>query len=165
MSHPFSVTQKAVALAACWLALVLPALAVTVTKTADLSFGKLVPGLSGGTVTLSSSVDASRTASGVILFTQGAGAAGSRAVFSVTGGPANASCRIVLPANDFVVPGSDGSTLVISSFTSFTNAAPGTITLNGLGAGTIYVGGTLRVGGVQPAGAYSDSLTVSVTCP
>jgi hypothetical protein len=37
-------TQKAVVLAAFWTVLALPALAtVTVAKTADLAFGKLVP--------------------------------------------------------------------------------------------------------------------------
>lgn len=167
MANKFFSRQKRSVLAAFWTVLALPTLAdVTVTKTTDLSFGKLLAGGSGGTVWLSSSVEASRTATGVTLITQGAGANGSRAVFSVTGGPPNTLCTILLPVNDVVALGSH--TMVIGNFISFTSVPDdpiGTITLNGSGAGTIYLGGTLHVADAQAAGTYANSLSVSVNCP
>jgi hypothetical protein len=154
-------TQKAAVLAAFWTVLALPALAtMTVAKTADLAFGKLVPGGIAGTVTLSPA--GVRSASGVILFAQGVEATGRRAEFTVSGGPANTSCNIGLPADGVIALTGGGSTMVLNSFTSVPS---GSIMLDGAGAGTIHVGGTLTVGGAQVAGPYASAFTVSVTCP
>ena len=166
MVHKFFCSRKLAVLVAFWTLLALPAMAVTINKTVDLSFGKLAPGASGGTVTLSSSMESSRTASGVTLFTQGAGANGSRAVFSVTGGPPDTLCTIVLPFKDVIVQG--GNTMAIGHFISYTSVPDdpiGTITLNGSGAGTIYLGGTLSIGGAQATGSYTNNFSVSVICP
>lgn len=157
----FRLAQKAAVLVAFWAVLALPALAtVTVTKTVDLAFGKFVPGGMAGSVTMSPA--GVRSASGVILFTQGVGASGSRAEFTVSSGPVNTSCTIALPADGAVALAGDGRTMVLNSFTSLPS---GSITLNSAGAGTIYVGGTLSVGGIQVAGPYAGNFSVVVTCP
>ncbi len=157
----FRLFQKAAVLAAFWTVLALPALAtMTVIKTGDLAFGKFVPGGMAGSVTMSPA--GARSASGVIMFTQGVAASGSRAEFMVSSGPESTSCTIVLPADGAVALAGDGRTMTINRFTSLPS---GSITLNSVGAGTIYVGGTLSVGGVQVAGPYADNFSVVVTCP
>ena len=162
MCHKFHPAKKAAVLAVFWTVLALPALAaVTVTKTVDLSFGSLVPGAAPGTVTMNS-LNGLRTSSGVILFTQGAGATGSLAAFSVTGGVASAACSITLPADASIYLAGSGAPMAVNTFTS-TPASQ--ITLDASGGGTIDVGGTLSVGGAQVAGPYTSSFSVTVTCP
>ena len=162
MCHTCHPAKKAAVLAAFWAVLVLPALAaVTVTKAVDMSFGSLVPGSAPGTVTMNS-LNGLRTSSGVILFTQGAGATGSRATFSVTGGPPSTACHISLPTDTYVYLSGSGNPMAVNTFTS-TPASQ--ITLDGSGGGTIDVGGTLSVGGAQVAGPYASSFSVTVTCP
>lgn len=163
MCHKFHPAKKAAVLSVFWTVLALPALAaVTVTKTVDLSFGSLVPGAAPGTVTMNS-LNGSRTStSGVILFTQGAGATGSLAAFSVTGGPPSTACSITLPADTYVYLSGSGNPMAVNTFTS-TPASQ--ITLDASGGGTIDVGGTLSVGGAQVAGPYTSSFSVTVTCP
>jgi len=170
MFHPFFSKQKAVALAACCTLLALPALAVvTVTKTTDLSFGKLVPGTTSGTVNISTS--GLRTpSSSVTLFTQAS--TQQAAVFAVSGGPTNTTCALTVPSATSSLSGT-GAVMPLSGF-SASNAGNsvipldgslGSITLDGSGAYTVKVGATLTVGASEPAGVYTGDFSVTVTCP
>lgn len=163
-------------MAACVTAMFLaaPALALTVTKVNDLSFGKLVPGLGSGTVVISAT--GLRTASnGVILFTQG-GDTSQPARFNLTDGPtAPASCAVSLPANNVVTLSYSSSSMATIKFTSSVtgsytfdtgNAQTATINFDGSGSASISVGGTLSVAGSQAAGNYdTTNLTLTVSCP
>lgn len=134
---------------------------MTVVRTQELSFGALLPGQSPGTVTVSSSADTARVATGgVTLFSLGG--AGSRARFDISGGPASTVCTLELPLDGSVFVSVAGRDMAVNGFTS-TPAA--TVTLNGLGAGTVHVGATLSVGSAQYPGTYSSSFSVTVICP
>lgn len=137
--------------------------ALTVSKTTDLSFGSMVAGGTSGTVTMSTTGVRS-AGGGVYLITQGAGATGSRAVFTVSGGPTNTQCDITLPNDGVVSLTGTGSPMAVNSIAS----SPSTlITLDGSGGGTIDVGGVLSVGASKAPGSYSDTsnLSLTVTCP
>jgi len=138
-----------------------PAAAVNVSKTVDLSFGAVVPGLTSGTVVLAADGTGRSKTGGVILFTQGAGATGSRAQFTVSAGPANTACAIDLPGSAVSATG-PGADMAVAAFTS--SPAP-TIMLDSSGAGVFYVGATLSVGVSQAAGPYSANFSAGVTCP
>lgn len=164
MFQMFRIAQRAAVLAAFWPVLALPVLAsVTVTKTADLAFGKLVPGSSVGSVAMSPAGSRSRTGD-VTLFSQGGGT-GNAASFLVTvsEGIGFSTCSVILPGNDFIYLTSAGARMVLNSFTPL----PASITLdgNGTASATIHVGGTLTVGGAQVSGLYLSNFSVSVTCP
>lgn len=164
MFEQFCTVQKAAVLAAFWTVLALPALAtMTVAKTADLAFGKLVPGGGVGYVVMSPLGSRTRTGD-VILFSQGGGT-GNAASFSVTvsGGIGGSSCAVNTPVNDFVYLTGAGVRMVVNSFTP--SPASFTLDVNGAASATIHVGGTLTVGGAQVAGPYASDFTVSVTCP
>ncbi|WP_210546568.1 DUF4402 domain-containing protein [Rhodoferax sp. PAMC 29310] len=170
MFHKFHPAKIVVVLASVWTALALPALAaVTVTKTADLSFGKLVPGATSGTVTISP-IGVRTASSSVTLFNQAS--TQQAAVFAVSGGPLNTTCELTVPTS-FTSLTASSAPMELSSFSasnvsntaiSLTNSV-GSITLDGLGAYTVKVGATLTVGASEPAGAYTGNISVTVTCP
>jgi hypothetical protein len=169
MFNKFLPMQKAAVLAAFWAALALPAVAVTVTKTTDLSFGKLVPGATNGTVTISPS--GGRTgSSSVTLFNQAS--TQQAAVFTVSAGPVNTSCTLTVPTATSPLSGT-GAAMALSNFSAsnvsnsaipLTNSV-GSITLDGLGGYTVKVGATLAVGASEVAGIYTGDFSVTVTCP
>lgn len=136
-------------------AIAVSASAQTIGATAPLSFGTFIAG-SGGTVTVSSSGNAS-SSGGVFLVRQGAG--GSTAQFTVVGTP-GATYSITLPTNNVVVlTDGNSNTMNVGSFVS----TPGpTGTLSGGGNQTIRVGATLVVGSNQPPGVYSGTFAVTV---
>ena len=171
MAHKFFRAPKLAALAAFWAVLALPVLAtVTVTKTAELSFGKFVPGVSVGTVTISTS--GARSAGGVILFNQAS--AQQAAVFTVSGGTGGASCTLTVPTSVPAPLTGAGASMALSSFyasdasNSLRLSPPDStvlITLDGFGSYTVKVGASLTVGAHQIAGNYASTFSVSVTCP
>ncbi len=129
--------------------------AVSVNKYQDISFGSIVPLTASGTVSIAATLGGVRSATGVLLFTQGSGANGHSAIFNVSGGSAGYTCQISIPSSILTGNGT-GMT------SNFTSSPSGNITLDGSGAGTIYVGGSLGVGGSQTAGSYSVTFTVTV---
>jgi hypothetical protein len=172
MFHKFLPTQKAAVLAAFWTALALPALAaVTVTKTADLSFGKLVPGTISGTVTISP-IGVRTASSSVTLFNQAS--IQQAAVFTVSAGSVGATCTLTVPTSDPTPLSGIGAPMGLSNFLviNASNNAPitllnsvGSITLDGSGGYSVKVGATLTVGASEAAGAYTGNFSVTVTCP
>lgn len=123
---------------------------LTISKTADLSFGVIAPSASQGTVTISNA--GSRTGSNVDLLSGGTASAAS---FSISG-QSNASYSISIPGNATLTSGANGMTATLTS------DAPTTPSLNGSGQATVNVGGELGVGANQAAGSYTGTFSVTV---
>lgn len=122
--------------------------AITVSKTADLNFGRVVAGTTAGSVVVAE--DGTRTC------------------------PAALRCIGATTGAAFAVTGTTGETVTVSIDTPSIQLASGTnrmtvglttatrtITL-AAGPNTFRVGGTLAVGAAQAAGTYTGQFTVSV---
>src|SRR5450432_2519531 len=118
--------------------------AIQLTKTADLSFGDLVPGATAGTVRISTAGARSKTG-GVTL------AAGtvSQATFTVQG-QRNVSYTITVPPSVTVTSGSNSMTVG-----SLVTAPTSPNTLPNSGTRNLRIGATLSVLSNQPPGTYS----------
>ena len=121
---------------------------ITVTKTADLAFGTIVVGATGGNVTVSNSGGAITCAAALACSgTNGA------AAFNVVGTVGEAVTVTVAPT---------------VSLTSGSNSMTATLNPNFSGSYTLAasnnlrVGGTLAVGANQASGVYSGSFDVTV---
>ncbi len=137
---------------------------LTVTKAANLGFGSLVAGSSTGSVSISPSGVRSATGMAALFNALNPGAGSSiaqAAQFSISGGTPSATCTITLPSS--VLLSGPGTGMNITSIISSPSAS---ITLNGSGAGTVYVGGTLAIGSQQQPGNYANGvdLTIDITC-
>lgn len=130
---------------------------ITITKSADLAFGKFAAG-AGGTVTVSTS--GARTVTGGVVQMSSTTTA---AKFDVAG-DTGATYSISLSGPAVLTSGSD--TMAFSAVSDLTgaNATSGTVTAGALTAGTqsIYVGGVLTVGANQAPGTYTGSVIASV---
>lgn len=125
---------------------------LTVTNTADLQFGQIAAN-TGGTVSVNA--DLSVASSGALIST------GTRApaAFDVTGAP-NAMVIVTLPAAAVDLTRSGGTeTMSLGGFNTDPNGA---FQLDGAGAASFAVGGTLTVGSGQVPGTYSGTFSVSV---
>lgn len=120
---------------------------ITITKTSDLDFGKIVAGASASNVTL--------TAAGSFTCGSGLTCSGTHnaAAFNVAG----TSGELVTVASDTSVTLTSGANSMTASLAP--NAT--SLTLVG-GAAAFNVGGVLSVGGNQAAGAYAGSFNVTV---
>lgn len=134
---------------------------ITITKMADLSFGKFAPG-AGGTVTLSTS--GARSVTGAILSTNGSTPTAARfdvhgetsATYAIT--YTGTTANLTSGANTMALTTiSDLTGLGVSTGTQATGALDATT-----GNQSIYVGGSLAVGATQPAGTYTGTVTVAV---
>lgn len=124
---------------------------ITITKTADLDFGKFAAGFTGGTVVIATSGARSAT-SDVILSTVSDGA---KASFDLTGDSgATYSISIESP----IALSGPGPDMAVNTFLS---TATGMLTG---GAETVDVGGTLVVAGAatQTIGSYTGTVDVTV---
>lgn len=138
---------------------------ISITKAADLNFGKFARG-AGGSVTVSTS--GARTASGTVLSTIGSAPTAAR--FNV-GGDNNASYAITYPdtttitLSDTATPTPNTMSMALVSDLSGAGAVTGTVasgTLSATGAQSIYVGGVLTVNAAQATGTYTGSFRVAV---
>lgn len=123
--------------------------ALTVTKTADLDFGKVLP--SGSAATVAIAENGSRTCgTGLSCF-----GATSASAFNVTGSAGEVvSVSIDTPTITLSDGGSNSMSVALATSTSSLSL--------GRGAGSFNVGGTLSVGANQAAGRYAGQFTVSV---
>jgi hypothetical protein len=126
---------------------------ITLTKTADLSFGELVAGGSAGTVVVTPA--GARSSTGGVTLGNSAGAAA--ASFTVGGTP-GATYSVTLPIATSLASGAH--IMIVDTFTS---SPTGTGQLSGAGAQTLAVGGTLQVGASQASGSYNGFFSVIVT--
>lgn len=136
---------------------------ITVSKSADLSFGKFAPGV-GGSVTISNS--GVRSSSGIIPSTIGSTLTAAR--FTVSGDPAAtySISQTVSPAlTNTTGVGAETMALATSSDLIGANVTSGNVStglLSGGGTQTIFVGGTLTVGANQVPGVYAGTVDVTV---
>ncbi|MEW6046951.1 MAG: DUF4402 domain-containing protein [Bacillota bacterium] len=127
--------------------------AISVSVSADLRFGDIVPGSTSGTVTIDPA--GARTVSGgVIALGESYGAAS----FTVSGEPGY-SYTVTLPLSATLASGTNS--MVVDTFTSSLDP-DGVGTLDANGNGTFTVGATLHVDAGQAPGTYSGSFDVSV---
>lgn len=125
---------------------------LTVTSTADLQLGQIAAN-TGGTVTVNA--DSTASSSGSLIST------GTRApaAFDVAGSP-NAMVLVTLPGSAVNLTRVSGTeTMSLGGFNTNPNGA---FQLDGAGAGSFNVGGTLTVGSGQIPGTYTGTFSVSV---
>ncbi|MBX9797100.1 DUF4402 domain-containing protein [Sphingomonas sp.] len=123
--------------------------AITVTKAADLNFGKVLP--SGAASTVAIAADGSRTC-GAGLSCFGTTTAGA---FNVTG---SAGETVSVAIDNPTITLSNGAQSMTVALTASTNS----LQLVG-GNGSFRVAGTLNVGANQAAGTYNGQYSVSVS--
>jgi hypothetical protein len=136
-------------------------ISLSITKNTDMNFGTIAASAGGGTVVLSTS--GSRTASGGVMLPSFTGTV-SAAQFTVSG-QANYTYAITLPVTDFILyeSGVGPASIVVTAFTS-TPAFSGTLSRTLLtGRETVLVGATLKAGGSQTAGYYTNGIGFEVT--
>ncbi len=124
--------------------------AITVNKTADLDFGTIVVGSTGGTVQVDTAATPARTCAAALTCS----ASFSPASFGVTG----TGSAVVTVSTDASVTLTNGTNTMTASLAK----SAGTVTLAANGTGSFGVGGTLTVGANQADGAYSGTFNVSV---
>lgn len=129
---------------------------LTVVKTADFNFGRIVPGGSVGAVVLSPAGSRSIGSGGTVL---GNAAAASAASFSVSGAE---SATFSIGIAGGILSNGAGATMAMTNFvvrvaggSDQTSAFTGT--LSAAGSATFAVGGTLAVGtsADTPTGSYT----------
>jgi hypothetical protein len=126
---------------------------ITLTRTADMSFGNIIADVDGGTVVLVPA--GTRTLNG--LTSPSLPGTVTAASFNVTG-LASATYAITLPATHDITNGAQ--TMTVNAFTS--DPTP-TGALDGAGTQTINVGATLNVNANQAAGTYTNAAGFTVT--
>jgi large exoprotein involved in heme utilization and adhesion len=125
----------------------------TLTLTADsaLNFGQIAANTGGDVIV---NADGTVASTGSLIST------GTRAPAGFTvGGTPNANVVVTLPVSATLTRQTGTETMTITAFNS---NPPGAFQLNGLGAGTFSVGGTLTVASGQVAGVYNGNFNVSV---
>ena len=135
---------------------------IAIAAAANLAFGNFAPG-TGGSVTVSTS--GVRAASGPVLM---GAATPTAARFNITGA-ASTTYSITHSGTSVLTntTGTGGETMALAKFSDLTagNATSGTVTagtLDGAGAQSLYVGGTLTVGSSQVAGIYTGTVIATV---
>ncbi len=126
---------------------------VTVTKTADLDFGTIAIGTSGGNVTVGTTNN--RTCDAGLVCS----ASATSAAFSIAGA-ANQLVGISIDPSvslNRITPVAGGASMSATLSTSASTAL-----LSASGAATFAAGGVLTVAGTQAAGGYQGSFNVTV---
>jgi hypothetical protein len=126
---------------------------ITITRTADMSFGNIVADSDGGTVVLVPA--GTRTLTG--LTSPSIPGTVTAASFNIAG-LANATYAITLPATHDISNGAQ--TMTVNAFSSNPS---GTGTLDATGAQTLNVGATLNVNANQASGTYTNAAGFTVT--
>jgi hypothetical protein len=142
---------------------------ITITTTANLDFGTIVPNSAGDLTVVVDTADTTPPTLGGVVDGAWIGGTISSAAFDVTGRP-NASYGITLPASATITGGATGATMTVDTFNdSFggTNAVPASSTLvvgatPGLGEDSFTVGATLTVPAAQAADTYTGNFNVTV---
>ena len=123
---------------------------IAITKTADLSFGTVVPSAAAGTVAVSTG--GVRSVSGGVSELAGTITAAAYRV----AGYGNSAYNIALPASVSLT--GDGTAMTADTFVSSVGTSA---TLSG-GIGSFSVGATLNVGANQAPGTYTGTFNVTV---
>lgn len=126
---------------------------LTITKTGNLDFGRIIGTAAGGTVTVNSDNTNTRSVSDAALTAPGGTV--SSASFDITASDYNYSTTFVATVLKDQNSGG-GADMVFTPKGSLTDD-------KGSGDITLYVGGDLAVGADQKAGNYAGSVEVTVT--
>ena len=130
---------------------------VTVTKTTDLAFGRVVQPSSGsGTVSISKTDGSRSFTGGVTLLTSTTG----KASFTVAGEGAQA-VTVSVPGSFSIANTSGPGTLTVTTDATNTGSQTLSGSLGGAGSLTVDVGGTITVTNTTNSGAYSGTFLVS----
>lgn len=129
---------------------------ISVSNTSGLAFGSIVPGSSGGTVTVPYDGSSRNCSAEVVCIPQNPGSA---AGFDVTGELTGGNYSITLPSSPVTLSNTAGESMTVDSFIDSENGS-GSLSVGGNGSFT--VGATLNVGANQPSGGYSGSFDVTV---
>jgi hypothetical protein len=138
---------------------------MTITKSKDLTFGKFAVGATGGTVVVDT--DGGRSATGDVILPTGSNTGLTAAKFDI-GGEISATYAITYAAATPLTHTDATTTMVFGSVISNLTGAAGasaavaTGTLDSSGAQSLYIGGTLTVGGAQKPGVYAGVLKATV---
>ena len=130
---------------------------ITITKTADLEFGRVVkPSTGTGTVSMTNASDAVTAASGAVAIS---GITTSRAKFTIDG-EGGQGVSVTVPATFNIVNGAVTITVTttqnLGASTTLNNA------LGSAGSATLDVGGSFNVPSTNATGLYTGTLNVSV---
>jgi len=128
---------------------------LSLTKTADLEFGSIIPSATAGTVTIDATTNARTRTGGTVLAT---GATPGAASFTAAG-LVGALALISLPASITLTRGGGTETMTVNNITTngaTTRLIPLTATID------VTVGGRLNVGANQVAGSYSGTFNLTV---
>lgn len=138
---------------------------LSLTNTADLDFGTLISGTSGGTVTINPSTNAQTSAGGVTPVGGSAhratfyGAARIGLIVTINGSNTATLTRV----GGGAAPMTANLTRTYGSgFNVITLPIVGAVTIIATGLQTYYVGGTLNVPANQPDGDYSGTFNLTV---
>ena len=132
---------------------------VTVTKTADLVFGRVVRPVTGSdTVSITNASDAVTASGGSAVSVATTGVTTSRAKFTVAG-EGGQTVALTIPAN-FTMTGTGTDILVtLSSDKTGSQSLGGS--LGSSSSISVNVGGSFTLAATQATGAYTGSFTVS----
>lgn len=133
---------------------------LTLTKSSDLAFGRVVQPRSGvGTVSIANNSTTVVAGSGAVALS---GLTTGRAVFGVSGEGAQV-VNITSPATFDLSNGSDTITVTLSpDWNTTTNQVTLTGSLGGAGSATLNLGGSFNLPSTQASGAYTGSFNVTV---
>lgn len=130
-------------------------LPLSISKTQDLDMGVVIPGTTGGNVTLDPATGSQGLTGGVLY----ASSSGLPAQFSVTGAPNN-TFTIAFGSSTITLTGPSGTMSL-----ALNGSPSGSATLSAAGTAALNVGGTLSVAANQAEGTYAGTLTVTVAYP
>ena len=130
---------------------------LTISKDADLSFGRIVKPTTGtGTVTIAASCDAVTAGSGAVALT---GIATSRAKFTIDG-EGGQGITITVPSSFDLENGTDTITVTLDPDRPASDTLDGT--LGGDGTRALNVGGSFSLPDSVSTGEYTGDFTVTV---
>jgi hypothetical protein len=129
---------------------------ITITKTADLAFGRIVkPGTGTGTVAVANSADTVIAASGAVALASTT----SRAKFTI-GGEGGQVISVLVPASFNLSNGTDTIAVTLDPDLGTTTNLSGSMAAGGSAA--LNVGGNFNVPNAISTGVYSGSFSVTV---
>ena len=130
---------------------------LTITKTTDLAFGKIVrPRTGTGTVVLANSGNSVVASAGAVALTSTT----SRAVFAVAGEGAQV-VTTTIPSTVSLVNGANS--ILVTLLPDFGSSVTLSGALAAAGSATLNVGGSFSVTDTQASGAYTATFPVTVT--
>jgi hypothetical protein len=146
-----------------------PALAVlSLTQLSPIGFGLILPNApaAAGSVRIAKTANTRTVVSGSYVFAL----TGTSGAYRIDGGTSGQTVSITITPG--TIPRTAGGSLTVTNITTNmasvtggtgSNPVTGTLTFNGLGQAFLQVGCDLAIGGNQPAGGYSGTLSVSLS--